>query len=330
MGFTLQKLWHGRAGSAQVTASGSDNSFTSFPVNQDTKHPTFPQESPVESAASRAVAMLNKENVAPPSFAMDHRREPALSIAPSSSQLSTQYDIIHMDQEKNADLPRSSARFDSSPTEGFNPPKRRLGRTLSKVKSMTDIQFAVQSSRERAPRMSEGNFSRLSYRSVDLGIVQPPLGASHQQNKQGSARLSSFLRRKLSVDSLASLRFQRETKMSPLGSGKQVVSSPISSASPWSLQDDATMGEGETLGQEMMEIRTPAALYPPSRNPISPSTINSFHIVSPCLAGIEEENDNYGPSEGESESVAAAQGIGLGLSFDPLGASRQMEPIFKP
>lgn len=281
--FSLQRLWHSKAG---LAPSGSDNSFTSFPVWADTKHPRLPGEvAPhVVSAALRGEGMGGKENVSAEKKPLRHQRSLHLRRP--------------MTQKHDANVPLTTNPPEQAASDGsIKPRTRALRRTLSKVKSMTDVQW------DHPTRAYDKQPSMDTLRSPGHAF-SPPIPAK-QHTQQSPSGLKTFIKRKISVDSLVSLRFRDKTAArSPSDFGSPAASL----ASPRSYREMSSLDERQS-------IASPRSVQFPG----SPMSIESGHVGSPCLAGIEEEGD------AERTGVLVAQGIGLGLVLDSGGVSRQME-----
>ncbi|KAJ9112464.1 hypothetical protein QFC20_002252 [Naganishia adeliensis] len=190
-GFSLQKLWHSKTGS--LAASGSDNSFTSFPVWQDTKHPRHPYElvHSVDSSPARGEGIGGKENVSP--LAGSEGKKTTFEDAPLRHQQSLRF-RRPIAQKHSPHVPITNALDTSEPNE-VKSRQRALRRTLSKVKSMTDVQW------ERAPRTSEGGpFTHPSLdtqRTTQPPLSPPPAAPSKHHVKHQSSGLGTFIKRKI-------------------------------------------------------------------------------------------------------------------------------------
>lgn len=311
-GFSLQKLWHSKTGS--LAASGSDNSFTSFPVWQDTKHPRHPYElvQSVDLSPAGGSGLGGKENVSP----LAGREGSKLTFEDASlrHQRSLRFHQ-QMTQKRCPNMPTTNA-VDVAESNEIKPIRRGLRRTLSKVKSMTDVQW------ERAPRTSEGGpFAHPSLdnqRTAHPAFSPPPAAPAKQHAKHHSSGLGTFIKRKMSVDSLVSLRFREpRDKASCRSPTMGVGSTSLSLSSSRSFRDIGKVEDRES-------VASPRSIQFPG-SPMS--TLDGNHVGSPCLAGIEEEIDGFG--ERKSVVVGAMEPIGLGLMFDQVGGSRQMEPSFR-
>lgn len=275
--FSLQKIWHNKAG---LAPSGSDNSFTSFPVWADTKHPRLPGEvrPSVEEGQGKENASVGSEMTMLEEKPLRHQR--------SFRRPMTQ-------KHNHANIP-SSTPAPSEANDTIKPRTRALRRTLSKVRSMTDVQW------DRPGRGYEQQPSLDTPRSPERAF-SPPAPAKHHTGKP-SNRLGTFIKRKMSVDSLVSSFRDRTASQSPH------VGTPegASLASPRSF---ASFEERQSIG-------SPRSV----KFPGSPMSAESYGGL-PCLAGIEEECD----AERKSVLVGAAEPVGLGLMFGPGAGFREKE-----
>lgn len=338
MGFSLQELWHRRTESTSLAASNSGNSFTNFPVNQETKHPRSAPRSPVKPTIRSAPIQNEMMNYAPCSTAPGYSRTPSLWSTSSSQQMKNHHYIpisVAQRQKHNAGATSNQTMNHAEPLE-IEQRARGLKRTLSKVKSLTEIHhFPVQGLRGHTSRVFEGDVDRSSYAVATLHApaVEAPASceAVNRQAKRESG-LSSFIKRKLSADALWSPYHPVDQKGSPSVAAEPVISSPLLAETPWFHQDSAFIQDAEfPYNQDKLSnIGSPIQLFSP-RNQTDGSPLDDPVIIyhtSPKLPEIREERENVNASDRNNASLIV-QNTGLDSTSLSGGFSETKEPIFK-
>jgi hypothetical protein len=270
MGFSLQEHWHHRTSSTALAASGSGNSFTNFAVNAETKHPRTAPRSPVKRNVRSSLIKAEKVNFVPPSTASGHTGNPSLWSTSSSQQMKNHHYMAIPEQQK--DITQTSANQTISPAGPIDDGQRSRGlkRTLSKVRSLTEIQLPSYQRRGHT-RMSEVNNDVRSSSALagsPATAFSAPVSSEHSARQQGkrASGLSSFIKRKLSLDSMASSHFAGEAVSSPCMTTTPVISSPLLSNSPWSFRDSAFIVDSEqptTNDAPVLAGSSRQKVYPP-------------------------------------------------------------------
>ncbi|KAJ9124251.1 hypothetical protein QFC22_001050 [Naganishia vaughanmartiniae] len=238
MEFFRQHVWSPRPvltdSKAQLEPSDSDQSFTNFPVNQETKHPLRSISS--NSLASILAQSLDKENFGP--------RSPPGSLTacfpafPTGGNVSTNTDPHKTNRWSVATFGqsdpsiRTSTTAEPTPNEDvLNSKRRGLQRKLSRVRSLAEMRSSLASdSRNSSSRRSEGKVDRSSFH---LSLFRPqerersPSPAVEMQEHQAST-FASFVKRKMSSDSSMRISFKKQATMaSEEDASVPLISSPV-------------------------------------------------------------------------------------------------------
>ncbi|KAJ9109273.1 hypothetical protein QFC21_000602 [Naganishia friedmannii] len=284
MGFFRQHVWSPRPALAssmtQLEPSDSDQSFTNFPVNQETKHPLRRISS--NSLASSVLAHSNKENII---------RLPVPTLTYSGG--STVLDLDHQSAKRlsvatlrqSAPSIRTLTVEESASTEDASD-SRTLGlrRKLSKVRSLADMRFprtTTDSRNSSSPRRPEVKADRSSFhpsifRSPQEGGAKFPSPALDEQQLQASpppsssSAFSSFVKRKMSSDSSMRVAFKKQARSaSPEVASISIISLPT-------LYDKSAAPPNDTVLSVTLEPESS------DQSLTSHSTLPAFSFESDC------------------------------------------------
>lgn len=234
MGFFRQHVWSSRpalvTSTAQIAPSDSDQSFTNFPVNQETKHPL---QSISSNSLASFLAQSNKDCIASPI--------PTLTYSGGNILTDTNHKITNRLSAATLRPSTPSVRTLTVPETTLNEDvsvlkKLGLRRKLSKVRSLADVRSAMSAdSRNRSSRRSEANVDRSSFHSSFFRSqerVKSPSPMLDEHESQAST-FTSFVKRKVSSDSSMRGSFKKQARSDPHEVASiPVISLPLSSVPP--------------------------------------------------------------------------------------------------
>lgn len=336
MGLSLQVAWHRHPAATAVPASGSGSSFTNFPVNQQTKHPRTAPRSPAKSSIrSCRFGTGNANSVSPSPATGNTGAQNSLRGHPSPRKMKNSR-YMPVASTDGADAVFEKKAVPTKPAEfEFVARGSGLKRKLSKVKSLTEIPLPPYDRRGHTSRVCEGNADNCGNASGGTsagGAVATFTDVSHQQGKRES-RLSSFIRRKFSLDSLASPVIPEEKRPLIFRASSPVISAPLLPDSRWSFRDSAfivnSADRSRIDGRSVGKGASPHALHASCQTPRSPPARTGYiGERSSKLPEIREEKENAHAYD-RRMSGHRAQNIGSVSNEESCGEPRPREPIFK-
>lgn len=336
MGFSLQIVWHRNPAATAVPPSGSGSSFTNFPVNQQTKHPRTAPRSPAKSSIRSCRSGAGTTNsISSYTATGNMQRQKSLRGHASPREMKNSR-YVPIASTEGADAMFEETALPTKPA-GSKQVARGVGlkRKLSKVKSLTEVPFPPYNRRGHTLRVCEGNADKC--RDALTGASAAGAGAafsdvSHRQEKRESV-LSSFIRRKFSLDSLASPVIPEEKRPLMSRATSPVISSPLLSDSRWSIRDSAfvvdSADRSRVDGRSASKGTIPRTLHAPCQTPRSPpARTDHTEERSTKLPEIREEKENAHAHD-RRMSGHRAQNIGSVSNEKSCGRPRPKEPIFQ-
>lgn len=311
MGFFRQHVWAPRPSlsksTAQLAPSDSDQSFTNFPVNQETKHPL---RSISSGSLATVLAQSSKENIGSPLSTFSH---PSGYISLDTYHHITNRSSVATLRQAALSV-KTLVSHESTGTEDYSD-SRRLGlrRKLSKVRSLADVRSALSvDSRNKSSRRSEVRVDRSSFHSSFFRSREEAHSSLHTSDVDVLQTLdsSSFAKRKMSSDSSMHVAFKKQAfrSVSPEVASIPVISSPIPCGKTAGLPNEATFSEKlDAKMQEQSSSRHSSSPILCFENDIQKSTQSSggsphFYYLLP---DITEEIQSRRVSIDGNPSIAA-------------------------